>query len=204
VYVAREREPLGVVAVADPVRSGAREVVSALKALGLRVVMITGDARATAEAVTREVGIDELLAEVLPGEKAARIRDLQTGGAPVGMVGDGINDAPALAQADVGFAMGSGTDLAIEAADVTLVGARLKALPAAILASRATLRNIRQNLFGAFVYNVAAIVIATGLLVPLLGPGWFLTPLVAGAAMSMSSVTVVTNALRLRRVPLPA
>jgi Cu+-exporting ATPase len=190
------------VGVADTVKPEAANVVADLRALGLEVVMITGDDARAAQAVAREVGITRVLAQVLPGDKAERIRELQAGGAVVGMVGDGINDAPALAQADVGFAIGSGTDVAIEAADVTLLGGRLDALPAAIRISRATLRNIKQNLAGAFAYNLVAVVIATGVLVPLLGPGWFLSPLIAGGAMSASSITVVGNALRLRRAPL--
>jgi Cu+-exporting ATPase len=200
-YVAVDGALAGLLAVADTVKPEAREVVARLRSLGMDVVMLTGDERRAAEAVAREVGIDRVLAQVLPGDKAATVRELQAGGAVVGMVGDGINDAPALAQADVGFAMGSGTDVAIEAADVLVVGGRLRALPAAILASRATLRNIRQNLAGAFAYNVLAVGIATGVLVPVLGPGWFLSPLIAGAAMSLSSITVVGNALRLKRLP---
>ncbi len=192
----------GGIAVADEVRPDAGQAIAALRRLGVEPVLMTGDAEPTARAVAAAVGIDRVLAHVLPGDKAARIRELQAGGAAVGMVGDGINDAPALAQADVGFALGSGTDVAIEAADVTLVGGRLASLPAAVRASRATLRNIGQNLFGAFVYNVVAILIATGAFVPLLGPRWLLSPIVAGAAMALSSVTVVANALRLRRAPL--
>jgi len=202
VFAAADGQALGALAVADAVRPEARQVVARLRAEGLEPIMITGDDARAARAVASEVGIEEVLASVLPGDKAARIRDLQAQGKRVGMVGDGINDAPALAQADVGFAMGSGTDVAMEAADVTLVGGRLQAVPMAIAASRATLRNIKQNLLGAFFYNVVAVGIATGILVPFLGPGWFLSPLIAGAAMSMSSVTVVSNALRLRRVSL--
>jgi Cu+-exporting ATPase len=202
VYVAADGVAVGLVGVADTVKPEAANVVADLRALGLEVVMITGDDARAAQAVAREVGITRVLAQVLPGDKAERIRELQAGGAVVGMVGDGINDAPALAQADVGFAIGSGTDVAIEAADVTLLGGRLEALPAAIRISRATLRNIKQNLAGAFAYNLVAVVIATGVLVPLLGPGWFLSPLIAGGAMSASSITVVGNALRLRRAPL--
>ncbi len=202
VFAAADGQALGALAVADAVKPEARRVVAQLRAAGLEPVMITGDDARAARAVASELGIEKVFANVLPGDKAARIRDLQGQGKLVGMVGDGINDAPALAQADVGFAMGSGTDVAMDAADVTLVGGRLQAVPVAIAASRATLRNIKQNLLGAFFYNVLAVGIATGALVPLLGPGWFLSPLVAGAAMSMSSVTVVSNALRLRRIPL--
>jgi Cu+-exporting ATPase len=201
-YVAEAGALVGLLTVADSVREQARGAVAQLFAMGIDVVMLTGDEPASAEAVARSVGIQRVLARVLPGDKAARVRELQAQGRVVGMVGDGINDAPALAQADVGFAIGSGTDVAIEAADVTLVGGRLEALPVAVRASRATLRNIRQNLAGAFVYNVVAVAVATGALVPFLGPGWFLSPLIAGAAMSMSSITVVTNALRLARLSL--
>ncbi len=202
VLVAAGGELLGLLSVSDTLKPEARAVVEGLKAAGLEVVLVTGDEARAAEALGRDLGLSRVLANALPGDKAALVRELQAQGLVVGMVGDGINDAPALAQADVGFALGSGTDVAMEAADVTLVGGRLAAVTAAIAASRATLRNIRQNLFGAFVYNVVAVVIATGALVPLLGPGFFLSPLIAGAAMSMSSVTVVTNALRLRRAPL--
>jgi Cu+-exporting ATPase len=204
VWVAEDRALAGLIGVADTPRDDARQVVARLKAAGVAVALISGDERAAAEAVAREVGIERVLAPVLPADKAEEVRRLQAGGRLVGMVGDGINDAPALAQADVGFALGTGTDVAMEAADVTLVGARLRSVPAAIEASRAILRNIRQNLVGAFAYNVAAIAIATGVLVPLLGPRFLLSPLLAGAAMSMSSFTVVTNALRLRRAPLEA
>ncbi len=204
VWVAADGGVLGLLGIADPVRPDAQKVVSAVRNLGLRVALITGDNAATANAVAREVGIDEVLAGVLPSAKAEAIARLQAGGRRVGMVGDGINDAPALTQADVGLAMGSGTDVAMAAADLTLVGGRLDSVSVALKASRATLRNIRQNLLGAFVYNVVAIVVATGALVPFLGPGAFLSPLVAGAAMALSSLTVVTNALRLRRLPLEA
>ncbi|HLA79998.1 MAG TPA: copper-translocating P-type ATPase [Vicinamibacteria bacterium] len=202
VFAAADGQALGALAVSDQVKPEAEQVVAHLRAMGCEPVMVTGDEARAARAVASAVGIEKVFASVLPGDKAARIRELQGQGKLVGMVGDGINDAPALAQADVGFAMGSGTDVAIEAADVTLLGGRLQAVPDAIAASRATLRNIKQNLLGAFFYNVLAVGIATGVLVPFLGPGWFLSPLLAGAAMSMSSVTVVSNALRLRRVPL--
>jgi Cu+-exporting ATPase len=201
-YVAQDAQLVGAVAVADVVRPDARECVARLRRAGIEVAMITGDERQAAEAVGRATGIERVLAGVLPAEKAARIGELQGSGRVVGMAGDGLNDAPALAQADVGFALGSGTDVAIEAADVTVVGERLLALPLAIRVSRATLRNIRQNLMGAFFYNLIAIVVATGVLVPLLGSGFLLSPLLAGAAMSLSSITVVANALRLRRVEL--
>jgi Cu+-exporting ATPase len=202
VYVMEDARPAGAIVVGDALRDEAREVVRAVRALGLSTVLVTGDEEEAARAVAGRLGIERFFARVLPGDKAGRVRELQEGGVRVGMVGDGINDAPALAQADVGFAVGSGTDVAVEAADVTLVGGRLRALPAAVHVSRATVRNIRQNLFGAFFYNVLAVGLATGALVPLLGRGFFLTPLVAGAAMSMSSVTVVFNALRLRRAAL--
>jgi Cu+-exporting ATPase len=201
-YVAVEGALAGAIAVSDSLKPAAKPAVAALQALGIEVVLVTGDEERAARAVARALGIERVLASVLPGDKAQRVRELQAAGTIVGMAGDGINDAPALAQADVGFAIGSGTDVAIEAADVVLVGGRLGALPAAVRASRATLRNIKQNLLGAFLYNVLAIAVASGMLVPLLGPGWFLTPLVAGAAMALSSITVVTNALRLRQLPL--
>mgnify|MGYP002266911657 CR=1 FL=1 len=170
--------------------------LQALRADGVRIVMLTGDNRRTAEAVAREVGVDEVIAEVLPADKAKKVASLQTAGAVVGMVGDGINDAPALAKADVGFAIGTGTDIAIESADITLMRGSLHGVADAIAISRATVRNIKQNLFGAFVYNVVGIPVAAGVLYPFLG--LLLNPIVAGAAMAMSSVTVVSNANRLR------
>jgi Cu+-exporting ATPase len=186
----------GIVSVADPIKPDSKSAIARLHAIGLKVVMITGDNRATAEAVAREVGIDEVMAEVLPGDKADKVTALQQRGGIVGMVGDGINDAPALAQADVGFAIGTGTDIAIESADVALMRGSLHGVADAIAISRATVRNIKQNLFGAFIYNVLGIPVAAGALYPF--TGLLLNPIIAGAAMAMSSVTVVSNANRLR------
>jgi Cu+-exporting ATPase len=188
---------LGVVAVADTVKEDSAAAVAELKRLGLEIVMITGDNRRTAEAIAAEVGIDRVLAEVLPDHKAEQIRHLQYEGKRVGMAGDGINDAPALAQADIGFAIGTGTDVAIEASDVTLISGSLSGVVTAVTLSRATMRNIRQNLFLAFAYNTAGIPLAAGVLYPL--TGWMLSPIIAAAAMALSSLSVVGNANRLRR-----
>ena len=187
----------GVLAVVDPVRSDARAQVERLRALGTDVILVTGDHARTAEAVAREVGITDVRARVLPERKAEHVLALQAEGRHVMMVGDGINDAPALAYADVGVAMGSGTDIAMETADLTLIGGSLRGIADAVELSRATLRNVRQNLVGAFVYNVLGIPIAAGLLYPAFG--LLLSPMIAGAAMAFSSVTVVTNANRLSR-----
>ncbi|HEX5454776.1 MAG TPA: heavy metal translocating P-type ATPase [Stellaceae bacterium] len=192
--------PAGLLAVADPVKPGAREMIATLRGEGVRVVMLTGDSRATAEAVAGRLGISELVAEILPGDKAAAIKRLQDEGRFVAMAGDGINDAPALAQAQVGIAMGTGTDVAIESAGITLLTGDLGGILRARHLSRATMRNIRQNLFFAFVFNALAVPIAAGVFYP-----WFgllLNPMIASAAMSLSSVTVVGNALRLRRITL--
>jgi Cu+-exporting ATPase len=195
--IAIDGKAVGLIAVSDPVKADARAAIHQLRRSGLRVVMITGDHHATAKAVAERVGIDEFFAEVMPEDKALRVAQLQAAGEVVGMVGDGINDAPALARADVGFAIGSGTDVAIESADVTLVGGSLYGVVDGIRLSRATVRNIWQNLFGAFIYNSLGIPIAAGILYPF--TGLLLNPMVAGAAMALSSVTVVSNANRLRR-----
>jgi Cu+-exporting ATPase len=196
-YVAIDGVPAGIIGVADTIKEDSVAAIRALEALGIQVVMITGDNERTAKAIARQVGIRRVLAEVLPQGKAEQIANLQAeSGALVGMVGDGINDAPALAQADVGFAIGTGTDVAIEAADVTLVGGSLHGVVIAIDTSRATLRNIKQNLFGAFIYNVLGIPLAAGVLFPVMRI--LLSPIIAGAAMAASSITVVTNANRLR------
>jgi len=195
-YLAADGKLLGLLSVADPVKADSREAIDRLHGLGLKVVMLTGDQESTARAVAGQVGVDEVFAQVLPEDKHNKIAELQARGEIVAMVGDGINDAPALAQADVGFAIGTGTDVAIESADVTLMRGSLHGVADAIAVSQATVRNIKQNLFGAFVYNTIGIPIAAGVLYLFGGP--LLNPMIAGAAMALSSVTVVSNANRLR------
>ncbi|MEX2961571.1 heavy metal translocating P-type ATPase [Microbulbifer sp. TYP-18] len=196
IFAAIDGRAAGIIAVADPLRADAGAAVARLQSLGLRVEMLTGDNQATAEAVARQVGIERVHADLQPEDKQRIVAELQRGGELVGVAGDGINDAPALARADVGFAIGAGTDVAIETADVTLMRSSLHGVADAIELSQATLRNIRQNLFGAFIYNTLGIPIAAGVLYPLTGA--LLSPVVAGAAMAFSSVTVVSNAGRLR------
>jgi Cu+-exporting ATPase len=200
VFFAIDGAAAGIAAVADPIKESTPQAIAALKRTGVRVVMLTGDSRSTAEAVARQLGIDEALAEVLPEDKAGHVKRLQAEGRKVAMAGDGINDAPALAQADVGIAMGTGTDVAMESAGVTLVKGDLRGIARAAVLSRATMRNIRQNLAFAFGYNALGIPIAAGMLYPVFG--LLLSPVIAGAAMALSSVSVVTNALRLNRVAL--
>jgi Cu+-exporting ATPase len=200
VFVVTDDRPAGLIAVADPIKDSALEAVRRLRADGVRVVMLTGDNRTTAEAVARRLGIEGIEAEVLPDQKADVVSRLQREGRIVAMAGDGINDAPALAQAHVGIAMGTGTDVAMESAGVTLVRGDLRGIARARALSRATMRNIRQNLFFAFVYNALGVPLAAGVLYPVLG--LLLSPMVASAAMTFSSVSVIANALRLRRVAL--
>ncbi|HTT79750.1 MAG TPA: HAD-IC family P-type ATPase, partial [Stellaceae bacterium] len=196
VLVAIDGRPAGLLAVADPIKAGARDALAALRDDGIAVVMLTGDSRATAEAVARHLGIERVVAEVLPAGKAAAVARLQQEGRFIAMAGDGINDAPALAQAQIGIAMGTGSDVAIASAAVTLVKGDLGGIVRARHLSRATMRNIRQNLFFAFVFNALAVPIAAGVLYPEIG--LLLNPMIAAAAMSLSSLTVVSNALRLR------
>jgi Cu+-exporting ATPase len=200
VFFAVDGKAHGMAAVADPIKETTAEAIAKLKAEGVRIVMLTGDGKRTAEAVARQLGIDEAIGEVLPEDKAKHVKRLQVEGRKVAMAGDGINDAPALAQADVGIAMGTGTDIAMESAGVTLVKGDLRGIVRAIRLSRATMRNIRQNLVFAFGYNALGIPVAAGILYPQFG--LLLSPIFAGAAMALSSVSVVTNALRLRRTPL--
>ncbi len=196
IFVAHAGEPLGLLGISDRIKSDSRDAIARLQEAGIKVVMLTGDNRATAASVAELVGVDDFIAEVLPEDKANEITKLQEQGEKVAMVGDGINDAPALAGADVGFAIGTGTDVAIESADITLMRGSLNGVSDAVSISQATLRNIKENLIGAFGYNTLAIPIAAGVLYPFIGV--LLSPIIAGAAMALSSVTVVTNANRLR------
>jgi Cu+-exporting ATPase len=196
VIVAIDGSATGVIGVADEVRPESRPAVEAMHRMGIEVVMLTGDNERTAKAVAREVGIDQVRADVLPSDKADEVKKLRSSGKLVAMVGDGINDAPALAEADIGIAVGTGTDIAIEASDITLLRGDLRKVVTAIALSRATIRTVKQNLFWAFIYNVIGIPLAAGVLYPV--TGWLLSPVIASAAMSLSSVSVLTNSLRLR------
>ncbi len=200
IYVAVNEQPAGLLGVADPIKETTREAIEQLHKEGLNIVMLTGDNHMTAEAVAHQLGIIEIEADVLPDQKGAVIKCLQKEGRKIAMAGDGINDAPALAQANVGIAMGTGTDVAMESADITLVKGDLRGIVRARVLSRATMRNIRQNLFFAFIYNSLGVPIAAGILYPVFG--LLLSPMIAAAAMTFSSLSVITNALRLRTVQL--
>jgi len=199
-FVVVNNKPAGILSVADPIKTSTAEAIAALHKDNIEIVMLTGDSKATAESVASKLNIDQIIAEVLPEQKVDAIKRLQAEGRTVAMAGDGINDAPALAQAHVGIAMGTGTDVAMESAGVTLVKGDLRGIARARLLSRATMRNIRQNLFFAFIYNAMGVPIAAGVLYPVFG--LLLSPMIAAAAMSFSSLSVVTNALRLKRVKL--
>jgi P-type E1-E2 ATPase len=196
VILATKEMVLGSAMVADAVKPEAKEAVNNLHKLGIKVIMLTGDHKNTAQAIAQEVGIDEVMAEVLPSDKLAKIKELQTQGFIVAMAGDGINDAPALAQADVGIAMGTGTDVAIETAGITLLQGDVSRLVKAVHLSKLTMRGIKQNLFWAFIYNIIGIPLAGGLFFPIFG--WLLNPIFAGLAMAFSSVSVISNSLRLK------
>jgi Cu+-exporting ATPase len=200
IFIALDNRAVGFISVADPIKPSTADAIAQLKKDKIRIVMLTGDSRATAQAIARKLGIDEVDAEVLPGQKAELIRRLQAEGRAVAMAGDGVNDAPALTQANVGIAMGSGTDVAIESAGITLLKGDLGGIARARTLSKATMRNIRQNLFFAFAYNALGVPIAAGILYPVFG--FLLSPVFASAAMTFSSVSVITNALRLRHLKL--
>jgi len=199
-FIAVDDAPIGIIGVADPVKSTTLEALAKLHHDGIRIIMLTGDSRATADSVARKLGIDQVHAEILPGQKSVIVKQLQTEGHVVAMAGDGVNDAPALTQADVGIAMGTGTDVAMESAGITLLRGDLRGIARARTLSRATMRNIRENLFFAFAYNSLGVPIAAGVLYPFFG--LLLSPIFASAAMTFSSVSVITNALRLRKVQL--
>jgi Cu+-exporting ATPase len=199
-FVVAASEVVGLIGVSDPIKSSTAEAIAGLHAEAIRVIVLTGDNRTTAEAVARKLNLDDVRADVLPNQKASVVRELQDQGKIVAMAGDGVNDAPALAQAHVGLAMGTGTDVAMESAGITLLSGDLRGILRARALSVATMRNIRQNLFLAFVYNTLGVPIAAGVLYPVLGV--LLSPMIASAAMTFSSVSVIGNALRLRRARL--
>ena len=199
-FVAIDGRVAGLLGVADPIKTTTKDAIDLLHQAGIRIAMLTGDNRRTADAVARKIGIDEVQAEVLPDQKRETVRSLKASGRKVAMAGDGVNDAPALAEADVGIAMGTGTDVAMESAGVTLISGDLRGVARARMLSQATMRNIRQNLFFAFVYNSVGVPIAAGILYPFFG--LVLSPMIASAAMTFSSVSVIANALRLRKARL--